>query len=736
MKNAWTIILLMIFTTLIRLNPTLTYALSDVRETGMVQRHGKYLKGDIGDVEVRWDRHKGGAMSIISKESGSLSDIQKISLKIRLASPKKISQNEHADYNLIDQEYDSDPRLIYLEEGIERIGMRVLYSLYDSLGCYHGDGIQETWIYRNGNIFLSFAVRLVNSENSSVVQDAWVELVLPSGSKKVCIGNGLMQTTPVVFNTREDLKKRFINIRKNEESGLRFCWFPYQGRFFYDRNDNGPWSTVSDAPPFYEYWGSRFDQWRVGEGWGQHKSGSVTVDKDGKLGFYWLRNADYSSKMEDGFRGILEFDFLDNSDGLKNKIKGYQVPLEPVSRGGRFSYFSIREGAYVFKKEGRGSLSIQFPPDVDEREVHIKVFNLKGYGGVKVLNGKEQLWPQLISDGGKTDDPNGPELARPDDRYGPIMTDSNCPASEMIVSCKLRRERETTILINEVEGSQLSYQKWDDRRNCLLFSSKQHERPIMELSFRDGKIRNIWISGSEKQGVAISPLYWFKVNASSPFYCFNDIQEIKMKAVGPESISFVLTGTNSGKSGVSEFLVNIPYSVSGWFMEVDATLMLEKSHKFDSLQYLNLFPERSRFPEKWAYTNALVMNSDGDIMKINPRNGGNKWYDGKLIDVFSIPLFCAYYSDAGIVLYVLVKECDTAGLKHRYDFCRVWTDSHFSTIIEQGYAGANRMSVKYAMGMIKDDELTELKIIDIGKKALKTGKLIYFSERKSHALDS
>jgi hypothetical protein len=306
----------------------------------------------------------------------------------------------------------------------------------------------------------------------------------------------------------------------------------------------------------------------------------------------------------------------------------------------------------------------------------------------------------------------------------------------MVLSCKLRRDRETDILINEVEGLQLSYQKWDDRRNCLLFSSDQHERPIMELSLRDGKIRNVYIPGCKIQGVAITPLYWFKANASSPFYCFNDILEIKMMAVGPESIRFMLRGTNSGRSGISEFLVDIPYSSSSWLMEVTATLILEKGQNFDSLQYLNLFPTRSRFPVKWKYTDALVMNGDGDIMKIKPRNGGNSWYEGKLIDIFSSPLFCAYYSDSGIALFVLVKECDMDGLMHRYDFCRVWTDSHFSTIIEQGSLGPIRMSVKYAIGMIKEDELTELKIIDIGKKALKTGKLTYDSERKPHALDS
>ena len=77
------------------------------------------------------------------------------------------------------QSFDKNPQVLFLEEGNDRIGLRVLFKLYGPDNIYHGHGMTETWFYPNGEMFVTAAAKFENTAAHEALTQARLDIDIP-----------------------------------------------------------------------------------------------------------------------------------------------------------------------------------------------------------------------------------------------------------------------------------------------------------------------------------------------------------------------------------------------------------------------------------------------------------------------------------------------------------------------------------------------------------------------------
>src|SRR5689334_6479909 len=121
-----------------------------------VDRRTHWL-GRIGPFGMSFAKHAGGALGFgrprDEPQRGTLSgtgltgNSLRVSARLRLVCRCDSDAGDYDQPVLIRQENDPAPKIMFLEEGPVRVGMRVLFDLLDENGHYHGDGRMDAWLY-------------------------------------------------------------------------------------------------------------------------------------------------------------------------------------------------------------------------------------------------------------------------------------------------------------------------------------------------------------------------------------------------------------------------------------------------------------------------------------------------------------------------------------------------------------------------------------------------------------
>ena len=121
-----------------------------------IARNGGH-EGRIGAAHVFFDHVGGGAMRVVEGDWPNLRTI---------ASPDMVFQVDDGDQQPrkeVRQSYDRSPQVLFLEEGGQRLGLRVLFRLHDAANVYRGFGMTETWLYPEGRMFITAAATFENA---------------------------------------------------------------------------------------------------------------------------------------------------------------------------------------------------------------------------------------------------------------------------------------------------------------------------------------------------------------------------------------------------------------------------------------------------------------------------------------------------------------------------------------------------------------------------------------------
>jgi len=644
---------------------------------------------------------------------------------------------------LLRQENDPRPKFIFLEEGPERIALRVLYSLYDDLGHYHGDGMQEVWIYRHGDIFLALGVRLVDQASHSVLQDAHIEIEQADRVKSVEVGAsepsiliGEELHTGAFFPFGQALPGKYV-ILDGERGHMALHWASDRGRIY------NPVFWVDHKAPFYEKWPSFFDQWSINQmetmGWLNNRTSGLEVrgEEGGcKLRFCWARKAGQALGPRHDLRALLALSIGAGRDELVEVIRAHQEPISLSVEGGVCRCYDEQDGCYEIRKDAEEA-TVVLPASWDERLVRLRFFNLIGEGAIEVEVDGKPYQPQLISYGARTDDP-----------LVPLLVESHGPADEALVVTCLRPDREVKVVLREGEGMNASYQMRDDRRNLVIFgtydrvsplppgegplsvgeviyrASHDRERGTLEFSLRDGKARHIRGIGKRKPAIEELPLHWLYNCAASPFHYVNILKSFKLLKNGPDEVIFDYMSVNRSERVRSEYIVRVPYRKDVLRLEIKAIFTVLVQWDLPTIEYLDIFPFNTLDPRRWFYEGVIYLSPKGDMMDIAIKDDVRSWR-GRRWEFRGTCFFAMLPSERGNIL-MLIRNPKPEGIVSRAVLCCNWIDLHLDFVVDEvPIPKGSTYEVEMVIDIYGDGKTTKEEIIEIGRRAMAIGDIVY-----------
>ena len=511
---------------------------------------GKATAGCIGDLHATWDRHHGGVLTIAS--SSVSAGLIALATRVRVMRAGGSTALTAGRPVVLDQAADPDPRLVVVEQGPERIVLRVMFSLLDGEGGYHGDGLTETHIYHDGEVRLAFAFRLIDASVHDAVTDAWVEMNVAGKWRGATIGAAKTKKIPLDqpagFSFRKQLPGRFVGLAGRKGS-IAAGYYSLDGAATDALGGVGLWAGPRSQAPWYDTWGHLYDQWDGLAGWGGHPTGRLAIQPGGgsegpAIRWHWLSGANEPCGANFGCKALLAI-YFDRGAAAVDRLTGSFKPVVPRSATGlQFRCLDVVENVLLFRQTCPVGAA-EFGPARAGRTsqlVRARVFDLDAFAGTRVRAAGKTLPVQRLSAGRMTDDPYGTNLARPGDRFVPLIGSENDPKAEAVFSFALSAGRATRIQVEQTAGLAMDYLKYDDREIYLLRSAAMSRGwPVAAFSPRTLCLHNLRLGGAGSSGSSGSgvvpppaavrvPLYWYPTNVQTRGHCANELVKLAISS--------------------------------------------------------------------------------------------------------------------------------------------------------------------------------------------------------------
>ncbi len=699
---------------------------------GLISREDQYLVGRIGDVTARWSACGGGLLELRYGVPGKTLPVV-LGTGVQLPCTNDPTAADCSQTVTLRQANDGAPQFTILDLGPERIGLRTLYLLYDDLGHYHGDGMQETWIYADGEVFLSVGLRMVDPVSHPWVEAAWLEIefLSPSSEAQVEIGSSPPRVlslskcrTGAFVPFGHVLPGKYLMLKDGKAGKIAAYWRADRGRLFNPHLDYRPLErpNYEKWPPFSDQWDlqlSLYDTdhmdamgWRYDESSGlKVRSGYVNEHETICTRLYWFRDGRLTHSVRKELRALLVIAASQDEEALHQRMRWHQEPLSFPVKGGRLRCYDEIEGCYEITKDDPKRVEIILPPDAEERQIRLRFYKLQGVGGITLREDGEQVIPHIISEGGRTDDPQVP-----------LLLSSHAPADEAIYTTQLARDREKVVILEEGLGINASYQMWDDVQSVILFASHSPGRGLLEFSLRDAMARHIYGPGKAEEAVSFWPLHWDTCPLHSPFHAVNQPRGFELLENGPYSVRFrYSTGTFSDRAR-SEYEVTVPFREDVTRITLTCKFTVTSDWYPPRLQFYDLFPFDTSDDRAWHYTHVLHLDQQGRIHNVPTKAHGEtleRWE-------FSDGAFFAFHaSDRGNVL-TLVKNPSPPDVKMSALVCSMWIDLHLDIVPDRiPVPAGSSFSVELITDVMGDGTITKERLLEIGRRSLEIGDIVY-----------
>ena len=568
-----------------------------------IPRNGCY-EGCMGSSHVFFKRDAGGAMSIVTGQWPEFRMVAKLDMVF------VVRTRGTEDPLEVRQSQDKNPQILFLEEGNERIGLRVLFKLYGPDNVYHGHGMTETWLYPNGEMFITAAAMFENAGVDVSVNKAWLDIDIPKGLKAGDLGD-----EEVGMNDAATPGRRMWLTSAEPGSGAseRLSLYWRTGRMEYNSSVSRH-SFGQEGAPSYFRWPDYVRQayaYNFTKPSGTRAYADKVVPSDHGVQLSWpidpgqpspsglfntfFRLAMVAGPSAAGDLVAAERDLVKmtvTGGMLHGNVPGYKGPIDEG--------YNDQEGCYEVRKTGSGPMVVTLPADALERSIRVKAVGLTKHGAVTVtLNGRP-LVPQLTSDGGIADDP-----------LAPIHEPPEAPADAAMIRVKLT-DKPQTLTIREEDGIQLVYQSRDPQRNYAIYSSKTGPRwSGMLFSLVDGHARHMRAYGKENWALAENLLHWFSNCGYTPEQMLDQLRDFVVVKNGPDEIVFKYSSENATGGAKSEFLVSARADAPAMQINVGATFTVLERWPYESSQFFDIFPFRGVQPSDWWYGNILWLTPEG-----------------------------------------------------------------------------------------------------------------------------
>lgn len=702
---------------------TIVLAQSPQRISGgvFIPRNGGY-EGHIGQSHVFFNQNAGGVMSVVTGEWSRFNHMAKLDMVFTIKTTGSELPLE------VRQSFDKNPRVLFLEEGNDRIGLRVLFKLYGPNNDYHGHGMTETWLYPDGQIFVTAAAMFENTAAHEAVTKARLDIDIPKalraedpGDFEVAMDNAMASNRHLLLTSADPS----VGV-----SGLSLYW--RTGRMEHDtyifRSDFG-----KQGAPTYFRWPDYFRQaytqltlpdyaqkvertpWPPGRG--------VYIEKISPSQMGVQLNWPIDPKQPNptaSFNTLFRLAMVKDKDMVEAFVESEHEPVKMIVTGGIIhgndKGYNDQEGCYEIRKTGKNPLIITLPADPLARIIRVKVIDLSGHGAVTMTLDGKPLVPQLTTDGGIADDP-----------LAPIHDHPEAPANAGMVTVKLL-DKPQTLRVEEEDGIQLVYQSRDSRRNFMIYSTKTG--PLwagLRFSLVDGHARHMRAYGKQDWALTENLLHWFAWMGYTPEQMLDQLRDFVVIKNGPDEIIFKYTSNNANDGAQSEYEVSVRADSPAMQINVSATFTVLEQWPYKSVQFFDVFPFKGVEPRDWWYDDVLLMSHEG---KWKTYETVRQSYHGqKDLEQITGPTFQGLYSSDRGNMLMLTKDFKPE-LPTDYVICGNYVDLHTNVLfddlqkqpftLEKGF----QSSVEYELAIWGDKSLTRDQLIEIGRQSLEAGTLV------------
>jgi len=364
-----------------------------------VPRNGG-VEGRLGASHTYLNATAGGVLEVVNGEWPKLNRLARAEPQFSLRLPPATAPSD------VRQGFDRNPEIVYLEEGRERLGVRVRFKLYDAANGYHGHGMTEVWAYANGEVFVSCAasfegmapayagggtvtvrvhkitgsqtcaVPLKDSERPSVTA-ARVSIDCAETGKTPLSGSG--PTNPVTVQSAADgiafgdttLPGRYIVVNPGTEQALGLYW--RSGR---SESANYIFRKEGDAPTYYQWPGFLL------QAYGGHGLRQIRAAGD----HVWLEWVDdrFDPGPNSEFTASFRLMAGAGEPDVKSRVAAEREPLSlsieggiAHARDGRLNGYNDMEGVYEALKTNN-PVRITIPSSPQTGFLRVKIVGLSG----------------------------------------------------------------------------------------------------------------------------------------------------------------------------------------------------------------------------------------------------------------------------------------------------------------------------------------------------------------------
>jgi hypothetical protein len=691
------------------------------------------VEGRLGKAHVLVDSSAGGVVTVVSGQWPDLREVGRAEMVFELAErdggPVEVAQR-----------FDRSPEVIMLEEGSQRMGLRVKYKLYDARSRYYGHGLVETWLYPNGEIFMTAASSFENMKlaapDGAKLTNVWkasgvMQVPVPSNGSlpqsvtkaslrvsyappvktmslgEALTGNAARAAAPasVAFNDTA-LPGRFVQLNPQDPQSLALYWRTGKHEF-----NNVVYRTEGGAPTYY-----RWPTYLI-QAFGGATPQRVRVEKDA-LFLDWLTDKP-AEAPNPSFVALYRLASGVGVADVESFVAAERNPVEITVKDGlvhgSLGGYDDQEGAYEVRKKGP-RMTIVLPADKGSRTVRVKAIGIDGYGAVTARLNDKPVVPQLVAEGGIADDP-----------MAPIRETPEGPADLAVVTVPLKAQPQE-LSIAEEEGVQFAYQQRDPWREITCYGSRGDRRhSLFRFSLVDGRLRNMRAYGQRDWALTENLLTWFPFCGFTPDQMTDQPVAFDITKNGPDAAEFRYVSRNASEGAQSDYTVGVRADSPAMQINVKAAFNVLESWPYPAAQFFDIFPFRGVWPHDWWYDEVLWVAPDGRTkwLRTKERKFGG---DEKLETLTGGGFFALYSSDRGNML-MLTKSFKPA-LPVQYVICGNYIDFHMAVEFTgpdgkpvPPKKGAT-VSMEYDLALWGDQKVTRDQLIEIGKKSIAAGKLV------------
>jgi len=621
-----------------------------------IPRNGGY-EGRIGRAHVFLDSTAGGVLEVVSGQWPTWERLARAEMVFAVRTASGVAE--------VRQSFDRSPEIIFLEEGNERIGVRVKCRLYDAAGVYHGHGYTESWLYPSGEVYFTAAAAFEDELAHAAVEDAQLLVRVDERYGRATVAGaepgrvelrGLSVERAYAFGDGS-LPGRYVLFSGPERPPFALYWRTGKKEHFtfIQRKEPG-------APTYY-----RWPDYLLQAYQGCKPPRALAVGSDGVRLRWAGPGAGGAAGPRAVFAALVRFAAPADVQELERLVSAEREPVALEVEGGvvhgNLGGYNDLDGAYEVRKTAE-PMRITLPADPLGRTVRIKAVALRGHGAVAVSLDGEPLVPQLVAEGGIADDP-----------LAPIREQPEGPADTALVTVRLL-DRPRTVVVSEREGVQLAYQTRDRWRSFACFSTRGGPRwPLFRFSLVDGRARNTRAYGRREWALTENLLTWFSWCGYTPEQIADQLLGFEVLKNGPDEVVFRYVSTNANERVRSDYVVRVPADSPATQMNVTATFTVLQSWPYTDCQFFDVFPFRGVWPQDWWYDEVLWLAPDGRAkwMRTVERTYGG---DASLETIAGGGFFALYSSRRGNML-MLTKNFDPP-LPTRYVICANYIDFHMA----------------------------------------------------------